>query len=398
MHLVVVSHKLSWPSEESPTGYVTDGGFPVQIEALSELFASTELLVPCMTSGTVSGLSPLKGRRLSVNALGVPKGKGIRRKLDMLRWGVQNGPVIWRAVRAADAIHTPIPGDVGTVGMIFALLMNKRLFVRHCGNWLAPRTVAEKLWKWSMERFASSRNVMLATGGSIESPSKRNPNVRWIFSTSLLEEQLVNGVPHDPPVDGKLRLVIACRQEERKGTEVVLAAMPSILETFPEATLDVVGDGSLLSALVNKANEIGLGDRVTFHGKVSQGEVVSLLKGAHVFCYPTSASEGFPKVVLEALASGLPVVTTRVSVLPQLLDSGCGILIDEASAAVLAAAVREICLDENKYRSMSSAAITTAQQYSLEKWRDTIGDALRNAWNVDMRTQQPLRPGRHAQP
>src|SRR5205823_17011 len=44
--LVVISHKECWPSSQSPTGYATDGGFPFQMQALSELFASTTLLIP----------------------------------------------------------------------------------------------------------------------------------------------------------------------------------------------------------------------------------------------------------------------------------------------------------------------------------------------------------------
>ncbi len=383
MRLAVISHKLCWPSVDSSTGYVTDGGFPLQMEAIAELFESTELVVPCEPAAGSGGTSPVRGRNLRVEPLTVPRGTGIRRKIDMLRWVAVNGPTIWRAVRNADAVHTPIPGDVGTIGMIFALVLRKRLFVRHCGNWLSPRTVAERAWKRSMERFAGGRNLMLATGGAAEPPSRRNPKVQWIFSTSLRGEQILNNVPRKLPRDGKLRLIIACRQEERKGTDVVIDALPLIAETNAGVTLDVVGGGSLLESLRERADKLGVGGRVVFHGKVEQAEVVRLLKTAHLFCYPTSASEGFPKVVLEALASGLPVITTRVSVLPRLLESGCGKLLNEGTPAALAEAINEISGDRKLYAQMSKNAIATAGQYSLEKWRDFIGDALRESWNVD---------------
>ncbi len=355
----------------------------MQIGAISELFSSTEVVVPCESAGNSVGVSPLNGRNVSVSPLTIPKGNGLRRKIDMLRWVAVNGPKIWRSVRKADAVHTPIPGDVGTIGMLIALILRKRLFVRHCGNWLAPRTVAERAWKLSMEFFAGGRNVMLATGASCEPPSARNPNVRWIFSTSLSERYYVDSGPRQLPVDGTLRLAIACRQEERKGTDVVIDSLPVIAREFPKVTLDVIGDGSQLESLKERARLLGVTSRVRFHGKVAQSEVVARLGACDLFCYPTTASEGFPKVVLEAMSAGLPVITTRVSVLPMLLGSGFGVLLDEACPDELAHAVLAICGNAESYAEMSRKSISRSKEYSIERWRDTIGDMLRSSWAVE---------------
>ena len=383
MHLVVISHKTCWKSASSPSGYVTDGGFPLQMRAISDLFTSTQLVLPCQKDSSKEGTSTLAGNNLRVMPLSVPRGSGIQRKINMLGWVVKNGPIIWRSVRRADAVHTPIPGDVGTVGMIFALILRKRLFVRHCGNWMAPTTAAERFWKWSMERFAGSRNVMLATGGASFPPSVRNANVKWIFSTSIRGDQIATQKPRTLPADDRLKIIIACRLEEKKGVDLVIQSMPLILATFPEASLDIVGGGSMLEKLKAQAISLGVEHRVAFHGKVNQADVLTLLKKAHLFCYPTSASEGFPKVVLEALAAGLPVITTKVSVLPELIGSGCGIVLDEATTTAIMAAVKEICSNNSNYTQMSSKAIKTAEQYTLEKWQDFIGDTLREAWGAD---------------
>ena len=382
MNLAVVSHKICWPCEASPSGYSTDGGFPLHMEAISELFGKTTLVIPSENSSSSNGASPLKGNNLGVVPLSVPAGAGLRRKLDIPLWMLRNGKIIWREVKKADAVHAPIPGDVGTIGMFFALLMRKPLFVRHCGNWFVQRTVAEKFWKWSMEFFGGGRNVMFATGGSSERPSKRNPNLKWIFSSSLRRDQIAGRQFLTLPADGKIKLAIVCRQEPRKGTDIVIDSLREILQAFPNASLDVIGDGSLLPKLKQQVQDLNLTDKVTFHGKLEHAKVISVLKQNHIFCYPTSASEGFPKVVLEALASGMPVVTTKVSVLPDLIASGCGILLDSVSPAELSKAVIDICSDSNRYEQMSSKAIETAQKYSLEDWRDFIGQTLREAWNV----------------
>jgi Glycosyl transferases group 1 len=382
MNLVVFSHKLCRQSENSPTGYVTDGGFPLQMQAISMLFSRTKVVVPCQLDGDNNGLSPLVGNNMSVVPLSVPAGENFRRKISLPKWLLQNGRTILREVRGSDAVHTPIPGDIGTIGMILALLFRKPLFVRHCGNWMVQRTVAERFWKWAMEWFAGGRNVMFATGGAAEPPSGINKNIRWIFSTSLTSRQIAESKPRTRSGNEPLRLIIACRQEEKKGTGIVINSLPLILKDFPETVLDVVGGGSLLPELKYLAESLGVAEKVNFYGKVVQSRVPELMRQADMFCYPTTASEGFPKVVLEALANGLPVITTNVSVLPHLVGSHCGVILDRVSPSLLAEAVLRVGSDSAIYQGMSEKAIGVAAKYTLEKWSELIGEELRRSWGI----------------
>jgi glycosyltransferase involved in cell wall biosynthesis len=382
MKLAVISHKVCWPAKDSVGGFATDGGFPLQIAAISELFDETKVVVPYKTRKSPGGETLFNGRNLEFCPLSLPKQKGYLRKLSFPFWLVRNGWTIWREVRRADAVHTPIPGDVGTIGMFFSLVLKKPLFVRHCGDWMVQRTTAEAFWKWIMERFAGGRNVMMATGGADKAPSSRNINIKWIFSTSLNQTQIRSGTARELPSGGNLKLITVCRLEKRKGVGIVIDSLPLILRKFPGATLEVVGGGSLLDELKVSAKNLNLGDKITFHGKVEQSQVVELMKQADVFCYPTTASEGFPKVVLEALACGLPVLTTKVSVLPKLIGNGGGVLLDEPTAQAVAAGVEKVCLDPEGYKRMSECAVATAQDYTLENWRDFIGDALRQSWKT----------------
>lgn len=382
LNLVVVSHKVCWPMPGTATGHATDGGFPAQMRYLSQIFSSTTLVVPCGTDMVNEGLTPLEGNRLAVRPLPMLNGTGIRRKLLLSIWLLRNGRTIWDAIKKADAVHAPIPGDVGTIGLVFALLQRKRLFVRHCGNWMSPRTIAERCWKLAMEKLAGRRNAMLATGGASSSPSARNANVEWIFATSLTEEQLVRTKRRSLDPD-RPRIVIACRQEERKGTDMVIKSMPQILRAFPNAELSIAGDGSQLNRLKSLAASCGVRANVNFLGKLAQKEVLGLLESSDLFCFPTSASEGFPKAVLEALAVGLPVITTRVSVLPQLLAQGGGMLLQTPDAGEVAEAAIAVLSDRNRYEEMSKKAIETARQFTLENWRDRIADFLHRSWETD---------------
>jgi glycosyltransferase involved in cell wall biosynthesis len=379
--LAVVSYKICWRSDDSPSGFATDGGFPFQMAAISELFDETRLVVPVAAVGRPAGEVALSGHNLSVVPLDVPAGQDLRRKLGLPGWLVRNLRTITREVSNADAVHAPIPGDVGSIGMLVAMAFRKPLFIRYCGNWLVRKTLAERFWGWLLQRTAGERTVVLATGGGTNPPSSRNPNMRWIFASSLTQSELrryatIRGAPSP---DGP-RLIIACRQERQKGSGEVIESLRLLQEDYPRVSFDVVGEGAHLSEFHEIARRCNVAQRVRFHGKVDHRGVMDLLSGSDLFCFPTRASEGFPKAVLEALACGVPVVSSRVSVLGDLLGRGGGVLLDEVSPEAIAAGIAWCLESDTRYRQLSADAIRIAAAYSLEVWRDTIGAQLTASW------------------
>jgi glycosyltransferase involved in cell wall biosynthesis len=272
--------------------------------------------------------------------------------------------------------------------MMLAWAFRKPLFVRYCGNWLRPTTIAERLWRRFMEIIAGGRNVMLATGGTAEPPSQSNPNVRWIFSSTLTAAEMEELRMRQPAFEpARLRLITVGRQQKGKGTDKLLEALPLIRQQIPQAQLDVVGDGSEVARLMRRAVELGVGGQVVFHGKLGHADVLRRLQQAHIFCFPTH-SEGFPKAVLEAMSCGLPVIATPVSVLPMLLSTGGGTLV-EPSAGALAGAVLEIANSKERFDTMSARAREMARDYTLERWRDNVGKSLSAAWGPLREQENP---------
>lgn len=122
---------------------------------------------------------------------------------------------------------------------------------------------------------------------------------------------------------------------EKKGHRYLLEALTRI----PGATLDIVGDGELRGELERRTAELGLGDRVRFLGERPKAEVAERMRAADLFVLP-SLAENLPVVLIEAQASGLPAVATRVGGVPELLDEGAGALVEPADADALAGAIR----------------------------------------------------------
>ncbi len=390
MELVVISHKECWADPASPSGYATVGGFPFQMQAVSACFDATTLLVPVRKTPLPEGARPLLGRNLRVHPLPEPAGLGWRRKGSMLGWLPRHLAALWRAVRAADAVHAPVPGDVGGIGLLVALAQRKPLFVRHCGTWGQPVTGADRALLWLLERIAGGRNVVMATGGADAPPSAHNPDVTWIFSTTLSEQEIERIEPAVPWQPGQpLRLATVGRLTADKNTVACVEALPLLAGRHPRVHLDVVGDGPCRADLEARAAALGRTDAVTFHDNVAHAEVLRILAGAHLFVFPTRTREGFPKAVLEAMACGLPVVATGVSVLPRLIGTANGRILGRTDAAALAEAVLALTSDARRLAAMAAGARAASRAYTLERWQAAIAQRLRERWGPLRQAEAP---------
>ena len=107
------------------------------------------------------------------------------------------------------------------------------------------------------------------------------------------------------------------------------------------------------------AERLGIADRVKFLGQ--RDDVPALMRGADIHCQPNAGPEPFGLVFVEALAAGLPVVTTRMGGPMEIVDASCGILVPP-NASSIAAALRELVDDSAKRARLSAAGPARARE------------------------------------
>ena len=144
--------------------------------------------------------------------------------------------------------------------------------------------------------------------------------------TSLVESEEIrnmSGAPW-PAIPWRLRLAWAGRLAEGKGLEVLLDALALLVaqeEAGHRVELVVVGDGPARGSLEARAARLGIADRIQWLGYVAdRATYMDALASCDLFVFPSPA-EGFPKVILDAMAAGLPVVATRSGSLGWLIDT-----------------------------------------------------------------------------
>ncbi|MFC4768597.1 glycosyltransferase [Effusibacillus consociatus] len=144
------------------------------------------------------------------------------------------------------------------------------------------------------------------------------------------------------PEDGKIILLSVGRLVEKKGMKYLIDAFCRVQKIYPNIRLRIAGDGPLRNKLMKQVKSLKLNDKVKFLGEVSHDQVVKEMLEAHVFVLASVTGkygnqEGIPNVLKEAMATGLPVVSTSHAGIPELVrDKKSGYLVPERDSTALA--------------------------------------------------------------
>ncbi len=163
------------------------------------------------------------------------------------------------------------------------------------------------------------------------------------------------------PKPGKSVLFLGRFDEPRKGMDVLLGALPGLVEAFPEIEILVVGRGDE-DELREEVGE--LAGHLRFLGQVDDAEKASAIRSADVYCAPNTGGESFGIVLVEAMAAGTPVVASDLDAFRRVLEDGAaGRLVPVYDSQALAAALIEVLADDAERERFVEAATKAVQRY-----------------------------------
>lgn len=181
-------------------------------------------------------------------------------------------------------------------------------------------------------------------------------------SNTYLKEGQKSRVVHEP-----LRLLFVGRLSVQKRADRIVQAMPLLKVS---AHLTVVGDGEEREHLEALAEHLEL-KNITFTGALSGEDLVAAYREADLLVLP-SDREGMPLVMLEAMATGLPVIGSDVQGIREHL-AGVGVLVANPSPAAFAASINQLCTSlELMYPKLSAASVKKANEYSWARLTEQL--------------------------
>jgi len=190
------------------------------------------------------------------------------------------------------------------------------------------------------------------------------------------------------PEDGRWHLVQACRLIEKKGIPVTLEAFARVRRDFPHMRLTIAGEGPKLDSIKAKISELGLAEAVTLSGFLDEQSLCELYREAHIFIHPSQMTadqnqEGVPNAMLEAMATGLPVIATLHGGIPEAVEHGqSGLLSAERDVDATEANLRQLVTDSGLWeqlgrRAASSVRENFEQRAQIDKLEDFYEEAIR---------------------
>ena len=164
------------------------------------------------------------------------------------------------------------------------------------------------------------------------------------------------------PVDGSWRFVQACRLIEKKGLLTAVRAFAKFHAAHPRSRFVIAGHGPMREGIAVLAAELGVSHAVDLRGFLSQAQLAELYAQSHVFLHPSEMppdqnQEGVPNSMLEAMATGLPVVATTHGGIPEAVThERTGLLVPERDPEALTRALEQITADTASLSILGEAA------------------------------------------
>jgi colanic acid/amylovoran biosynthesis glycosyltransferase len=182
---------------------------------------------------------------------------------------------------------------------------------------------------------------------------------------------------------GPVRIVCTGRMVAAKGHRILLEAVSGLISSGVELSLVLIGDGPERKALEAQCDQAGIRGQVEFLGAMAHHATLAEVARADVFVL-ASFAEGLPVALMEAMALGVPCVSTTIAAIPELiLDGVNGVLVPPANPQLLEEALGKLASDPVLRRKLGVAARTTAEQhYNLALNLDLLAATWRRRLSV----------------
>jgi colanic acid/amylovoran biosynthesis glycosyltransferase len=288
---------------------------------------------------------------------------GLKALLFQLFYFIEAGPLAHALKqRQIQHLHNHLADSSCTVAMLAATLAGIRFSFTIHGpaiffepyRWRLDLKVRQALFVSCISYYCRSQLMLFC-------PSDQWPKLHIVHCG--VDLQRFTPVVHQP---GQKRLLYTGRLSAAKGLPILFQALVQVVQQHPDLVLTIVGDGGDRQALETLAIDLKLTPYLKFVGYQSQDAVCEYLHNSDIFVLP-SFSEGLPVALMEALAAGVPVITTSIAGVSELVEHGInGYLVPPSAAEPLAQRISELLDDAPLRQQLGQAGhLKVAQEFNL---------------------------------
>lgn len=360
MNLLIVTHT---PHNYSDDRYFAYGPYVKEMDVWMKHAETVEVVAPRTSEVPSAIMLPYNNQNISfkeVTAFSLLSFSEILKTVFM-------SPLIFFkifiAMKKADHIHLRCPGNIGLLGCMAQVFFPKKIkTAKYAGNWdpKAKQPWSYILQKWILSNTFLSRNITVLVYGEWPGQSK---NIKPFFTASYSEKKIME-IPIRNYND-RLRFVFVGTLSTGKQPLYALQLAAALKKKGIDCHLDFYGEGVEREVLEKLIIEENLDSFVDLHGNQTSDSVEAAYRQSHFLILP-SQSEGWPKVVAEAIFWGVVPVVTPISCVPWMLDHGSRGVLLTMNLEVDTERIQGLLKRKEELLHMAVEGAKWSHQYTLE--------------------------------
>lgn len=284
--------------------------------------------------------------------------------------------ILWRiffVMKKADHIHLRCPGNIGLLGCFVQIFFPKKhKTAKYAGNWdsKSKQPLSYRLQKWILSNTFLTKNCKVLVYGEWEHQSK---NILPFFTASYKDDEIEN-VP-TKNLSNKINFIYVGTFSKGKQPLLSVKVVEQLKNKGHNVTLNMYGNGLEFKKVEKYVAENNLYDLIFLHGNKSKETVKEAFKNSHFLIF-ISKSEGWPKVVAEAMFWSCLPISSSVSCVPYMLDYGNRGVLVESDVNLIVSKIKELIKNKTAYQFKVEEARKWSQKYTLELFSTSIHKLL----------------------
>jgi glycosyltransferase involved in cell wall biosynthesis len=377
MRLLVISHMPHHMRDGVVVGW---GPTARELDRLATRFERVRHIA-CLHPGPAPASSiPYAAKNIELVPVPPSGADGLLGKLDVLRTSPHYVRAILRELRDADMVHVRGPAHIALIAMLILSLRKTPAprWFKYAGNWKPDgrEAVSYHLQRWWLER-GLQRGFVTVNGRWPHQPSW----IRTFYNPSLDDHdiEVARRAAHHKQLTSPLQLLFVGRIETAKGAGRALDVVARLRARGKLCRLELIGDGDERARFELRAKELGIADTVTSAGWQPPTVVNEAYQRAHVLLLPTTASEGWPKVLSEGMAYGVVPIAGAISSIPQYVaEFGAGAAVSAHDIEAFAEAIARYIDDPACWVRESRRAVEATRWFSFSQYLSSVDELLRD--------------------
>jgi len=253
--------------------------------------------------------------------------------------------------------------EKGAMAFFFSFVLRRPVILAPRSGFILNDVKKSRFMRWFISALVNRVDVVICQSESWKiffyALSNKQDSEKFVIIPNWLDTQVYiqnRLVYSTDPANQKLKILFLGWIEEAKGIFDLLSAIQMLKPMLTDQEFLIAGDGGARAEAGKRAVEMQIDSYIKFVGWADVEKKLSLLRQADLYVFP-SHFEGYPNSLLEAMASQLPVITTRVGAVPEVVqDQANGLLIDIRDTKALAAALQKLLQDPTARESLGKKA------------------------------------------